>query len=139
MVELAGGLTSEADPGKAVAHAHRRSRRTAWSINVDIAPRAGAPSPAVRNGDVLRISRLPPTLDSGVVVEGYVHAPATYAYREGMRLSEVIRSIDDLKPNADIHYLLDPARSCRRIARSWWRRPIWARLWAARAAPPTSC
>src|SRR5262249_17493134 len=37
---------------------------------------------------------------------GFVHSPGTYAYREGLRLSQVIRSVDELKPNADIHYLL---------------------------------
>lgn len=104
-VDLAGGLTAEADPRKA-SLTRIDDKKNRVVVTVDIAPTRNAPSPLVRNGDVLRISRLPPTLDSGIAVEGYVHAPATYAYTEGMRLSQVIRSIDDLKPNADIHYLL---------------------------------
>jgi polysaccharide biosynthesis/export protein len=35
-----------------------------------------------------------------------VHSPATYAYRDGLRLTDVIRSVDELKPSADIHYLI---------------------------------
>src|SRR6185295_18945956 len=52
------------------------------------------------------VARLKPTLDSGVSVEGFVHSPTIYAYREGLRLSDVIRTVDDLKPDADTHYVL---------------------------------
>ncbi len=67
---------------------------------------ARATALTLRNGDLLQVSRLKPTLDSGVKVEGYVHSPAIYAYRDGLRLSSVIRSVDELRPNADIHYVL---------------------------------
>jgi polysaccharide export outer membrane protein len=39
-------------------------------------------------------------------VQGYVYTPGAFAYRQGMRLTDVIRSVDDLKPNADLHYVL---------------------------------
>jgi protein involved in polysaccharide export with SLBB domain len=74
-------------------------------LSVNVA-RSEGPAQSLRNGDVLVVSRLKPTLDSGVVVEGYVHSPATYAYHDGLRLTDVIRSVDELKPDADIHYLL---------------------------------
>lgn len=104
-VDLAGGLTPEADPNKA-SLTRIDDKKSRVVMSVDIAPTRAAPAPLIRNGDVLRISRLPPTLDAGILVEGHVHAPARYAYSDGIRLSQVIRSIDDLKPNADIHYLL---------------------------------
>jgi polysaccharide export outer membrane protein len=104
VVGLAGGLTPEADVSKASLTRINESReRVVLSVNVADTAKT---SPGVRNGDVLRVSRLKPTLDSGVVVDGFVHSPATFAFREGLRLSDVIRSVDDLKANADIHYLI---------------------------------
>lgn len=60
----------------------------------------------LRNGDALRIERLRPTLDSGVVLQGHLFNPGTIAYRPGMRLTDVIHSVDELEPNADLHYVL---------------------------------
>ena len=72
-------------------------------------------SQALRNGDALRVGRLRPQLDSGVVVEGFVHRPEPVAWRSGLRISDVLGSIDELKPDADPRYILIrrelPARS----------------------------
>lgn len=104
IVALAGGLTAQADTSKAsLTRIDEKLQRVVLTVDLtrtDAAPRG------VSNGDVLHVSRLKPTLDSGVVVEGYVYSPAVYAYRDGLRLSDVIRSVDELKPNADINYLL---------------------------------
>jgi protein involved in polysaccharide export with SLBB domain len=103
MVGLAGGLTAEADTAKAsLTHIDEKGQRVVLSVNLA----AGATAAPARNGDLLQISRLKPTLDSGVVVEGHVYSPATYAYRDGLRLTDVIRSVQELKPNADQSYLL---------------------------------
>ncbi|MBX5460602.1 MAG: SLBB domain-containing protein [Steroidobacteraceae bacterium] len=104
VVDLAGGLTAEADISKAsLTRITENQQRVVISVSLT---GAEASAQSVRNGDVLQISRLKPTLDSGVVVQGHVFSPATYAYREGLRLTDVIRSVDELKPNADINYLL---------------------------------
>ena len=103
VVQLAGGLTPEADTVKAsLTRIDEKGQRVVR--NVDLT--TSAPAQDVKNGDVLMVSRLKPTLDSGVLVQGYVYSPATYAYRDGLRLSDVIRSVDELKPSADIHYLI---------------------------------
>src|SRR6185437_10577141 len=60
----------------------------------------------LRNGDLIHIPRLRPTLDSAVELQGHVYTAGAYFYRTGMRLSDVIHSVDDLKPNADLHYVL---------------------------------
>jgi polysaccharide biosynthesis/export protein len=102
VVELAGGLTSEADTGKVVLTRIDASlHRVVLEVDLNTAHAA-----AVRDGDSLRVARLRPTLDGGVVVQGYVYTPGVFAYSPGMRLSDVIRSVDDLKPNADLHYIL---------------------------------
>lgn len=100
VVDLAGGLSAQADVTKAsLVRIDQNRQRVVLTANLT------QPEP-VRNGDILSISKLKPTLDSGVVVEGHVFSPATYAYREGLRLTNVIRSVDELKPNADINYVL---------------------------------
>jgi protein involved in polysaccharide export with SLBB domain len=104
VVQLAGGFTAEADTAKlALTRIDANLHRVV--LQVDLMAGA-AKSQAVRNGDSLRVSRLRPTLDAGVTVQGYVYTPGAFAYRDGMRLSDVLRSVDDLKPNADLHYIL---------------------------------
>ncbi len=104
VLQIAGGLTPDADAARAsLTRIDERKRRVV--LDVDLASPAGR-SQAARNGDVLRVLRVRPTLDGGVVVQGHVFAPTAVAYREGLRLSAVIRSVDDVKPNADLGYLV---------------------------------
>jgi protein involved in polysaccharide export with SLBB domain len=104
IIKLAGGLTAEADPSRA-ALVRVNDRLARVVVNVPLSQSQG-PSELLRNGDSLRILRLRPTLDQGVTVEGHVFRPAPAAWHEGMRLTEVIGSVDELKPNADINYIL---------------------------------
>jgi polysaccharide export outer membrane protein len=103
VVQLAGGLTPEADTTKAMLTRIDLARHRIV-IAADLS--AGARSEAVQNGDLLRVLRLRPTVDSGIVVQGHLYAPGTFAYHQGIRLSEVIHSVEELRPDADIHYLL---------------------------------
>jgi protein involved in polysaccharide export with SLBB domain len=104
VVQLAGGLSPEADSSQAMlTRIDEMQRRVV--IQVDPSSPAGR-SQVVRNGDTLRISRLRPTLDSGVLLSGYAYTTGAIAYHDGMRLTDVIHSVDELQPNADIHYLL---------------------------------
>jgi protein involved in polysaccharide export with SLBB domain len=102
-VRLAGGLKPEADPpGAMLTRIDGNLRRVV--IRVDLSP--GAPAQGLRNGDLLRVPRLPPTLDSGVLVQGRTYSGGAFAFRPGMRLTDIIRSVDELQPDADLHYLL---------------------------------
>jgi polysaccharide biosynthesis/export protein len=104
VVQLAGGLTPEADTARlALTRIDANLHRVV--LQVDLGGSGGQPA-VVRNGDSLRIPRLRPTLDAAVLVEGYVYTPGAFAYHEGMHLSDVLPSVDDLKPNADLHYIL---------------------------------
>jgi len=104
VIQLAGGLTSEADTAKAaVTRIDEGGRRIVLRVDASL---ASARTQPMRNGDLLRIPRLRPTIDSGIALEGHVFAPGSFAYHEGMRLSDVLRTVDELKPNADIHYIL---------------------------------
>jgi protein involved in polysaccharide export with SLBB domain len=104
VLQLAGGLTPEADTEKvALTRIDEGLRRVV--LEVDLSGSAGR-SLGVRNGDSLHVSRLRPTLDAGILVQGFVFTPGAFAYRAGIRITDVIRSVDDLKPNADLHYIL---------------------------------
>lgn len=103
VIRLAGGLTAEADPSNG---ALTRIDPSGSRVVLDVQLGAAGDTRAVRNGDVLRISRLRPTLDAAVTVQGHVFAQGAFAYRAGLRLSDVLKSVDDLKPDADPNYIL---------------------------------
>ncbi|MGH8232528.1 MAG: SLBB domain-containing protein [Steroidobacteraceae bacterium] len=104
LIRMGGGLTPNADDGSA---ALVRVNAEQQRVVVDVSPANGPGADlALRNGDALHVARLRPQLDSGVILQGYVYRPKYVAWHEGLRISEVIPSIDDLKRDADEHYLL---------------------------------
>jgi len=104
IIQLAGGTTPEADTGRA-ALVRVNDRRARVVVNVPLDTSSGR-SEVLRNGDSLRVLRLRPTLDEGVTVEGHVFRPAQAAWQDGLRLTDVLGSVDELKPNADLNYVL---------------------------------
>jgi protein involved in polysaccharide export with SLBB domain len=104
LIQMGGGLTPTADDGSAaLIRVDARQRRVVLDVNPVAAPGA---SLSLRNGDALHVARLRPQLDSGVILQGYVYRSKYVAWHEGLRISEVIPSIDDLKRDADQHYLM---------------------------------
>ena len=103
LLELAGGLTADADRSAIVLTRIDEGQHRVV-LPVDLA--AGARSQSLRNGDVLTVARLRPNLDSGILVQGYLYSPGSFAWHPGIRLTDVVRSVDELRPDADIHYLL---------------------------------
>jgi polysaccharide biosynthesis/export protein len=103
-LELAGGLTPNADPRR-VALVRVNEEQARVVIDVPVAAEGGR-SQLLKNGDSIRVLRLRPTLDSGVTIEGHVFRPSSASWREGLRLTDVIGSVDELRPDADLNYLL---------------------------------
>lgn len=61
----------------------------------------------MRNGDRVTIDPLPDdVLTDHVTLAGHVQRPGSYEWRAGMRLSDMISSVNDLKPDADRGYVL---------------------------------
>jgi polysaccharide export outer membrane protein len=104
LIRMGGGLTPNADDASAaLVRVDARQQR----IVMDVSPaKASDASLPVTNGDALHVARLRPQLDSGVILQGYVYRSKYVAWHEGLRISEVIPSIDELKRDADQHYLL---------------------------------
>lgn len=104
VVGLAGGLTSEGDASRAAVVRVDDSRRRVV-VNVPLDTEAGR-AELVRNGDSVRVLKLRPTLDQGVTVEGHVFRDGVVAWRPGIRIADVLGSVDELKPEADLNYVL---------------------------------
>jgi protein involved in polysaccharide export with SLBB domain len=103
MVQLAGGLTAEADTSRvALVRVNNQRARVVVDVPLDASGRAEL----MRNGDSLRVLRLRPTLDNGVTIEGFVFRPAQIAWSDGLRLTDALPSVEELKPNADLNYVL---------------------------------
>jgi polysaccharide biosynthesis/export protein len=103
VIGLAGGLTAEADSVAVLTRINAAQERVVLSVDLQSAETR---SQRVRNGDLLRVDRLRPTLDSAVLLQGHVFTSGAFAYFPGMRLSNVIHSVDQLMPGADLHYVL---------------------------------
>ena len=61
---------------------------------------------SIENGDKLRIPEIRPTLENSVKLSGYVFRPGAFAYHPGLRLTDVLRSFDEVRPDADLHYIM---------------------------------
>jgi polysaccharide biosynthesis/export protein len=104
LVNLAGGPTTEADTSRlALVRVNDERARVVLDLRLD---QPAGRRELVRNGDSIRVLRLRPTLDSGVVVEGHVFRAGPLAWRQGMRLTDALGSIEELRPNADSNYVL---------------------------------
>lgn len=104
LLQLAGGLTPQSDVTRAeLARINEQSQRVVMDVNL---ADSNSRAQALRDGDSLTVFRVRPTLDSGITVSGHLYSPRSVAWHQGLRLSNVITSVDDLKPNADLHYVL---------------------------------
>jgi polysaccharide export outer membrane protein len=103
-VELAGGLNPEAD--ERLAQMERILPSSLHEMqNVDLTSEASRKI-LLANGDKLRIPLIRPTLENSVTLTGYVFRPGAFEYKPGLRLSDVLGSFDELRPNADRHYIM---------------------------------
>ncbi len=102
-VLLAGGLKPDADvPDATVTRILPNGQRVVLPLQLG----ANGIAEGLRNGDYIHVPRLKPALDEAVTLQGNVYNPGIYAYRPGMRLTDVLRSVGELKPNSDLHYVL---------------------------------
>ena len=104
LIQMGGGLTASADDSNAaLIRIDAQQRRVVMDVNPS-GPSDGALP--LRNGDELHVARMLQQLDSGVTLQGYVYRSKYVAWHQGLRISAVIPSIDELRRDADQHYLL---------------------------------
>ena len=103
-IELAGGLMPDADEKLGQLERILPSRMRQMR-NIDLNVPAGRLA-ELANGDKLRIPEIRPTLENSVKLSGYVYRPGAFEWRAGLRLSNILSSFDELRPNADKHYIM---------------------------------
>jgi protein involved in polysaccharide export with SLBB domain len=103
-LRMAGGLTPEADPRSASLEriGERRERNV---MAVDLSAESGRATP-LRSGDLLRVNAVPRDISNAIQVLGHVQNPGPIAWRPGLRIADVLRSVEDLRPRADLNYVL---------------------------------
>jgi polysaccharide export outer membrane protein len=74
-------------------------------VNVDLSP-GSAPDPVLNDGDVIQVYSVLDQLENVVMLEGHVHRPGSSQWREGLRISDVLSSVDQMLPNPDLDYAL---------------------------------
>ena len=104
LLYLGGGLTAEADPRLAqLERIDDRRQRIVLDVDLTNPQSRGL---RLKSGDLLRIQVVRPTYSNAVTLEGHVYRSGSFQYRSGLRLTDVLPSLDELKPNADPHYVL---------------------------------
>jgi protein involved in polysaccharide export with SLBB domain len=104
VIELAGGLDPDAD-GKLSELERIESSRLRETLNVNLLTEQGRRM-EIANGDVLHVPAIRPTLENSVELSGFVYRPGAFEYHAGMRLTTILGSFDELRPNADRHYVI---------------------------------
>jgi protein involved in polysaccharide export with SLBB domain len=104
VIGIAGGLLPDAD-GKQVQLERIQPSRLREMHNIDLTSDTGRTT-ELANGDQLRVPAIRPTLENSVVLSGHVFRPGSFEYRAGLRLSDILPSFDELRPNADRHYVM---------------------------------
>ncbi|HEY0687134.1 MAG TPA: SLBB domain-containing protein [Steroidobacter sp.] len=104
LLQLGGGLLPEADPTIATIE-RMNERRQRVTVDVNLADAKGRGT-SLQSGDTVRVPAIRPILDDSVELAGHVHRAGEYQFTPGMRLSDLVPSLDELQPNADQRYLL---------------------------------
>jgi protein involved in polysaccharide export with SLBB domain len=104
LLQLGGGLLPEADASIAtLERVNEERQRITLDVNLNASTGRGTP---LRSGDTLRVPTIRPVLEQSVTISGHVHRPGEYQFRPGMRLTDVIPSLDELQQGADQRYIL---------------------------------
>ena len=60
----------------------------------------------LENGDVLNIYPIPNSIKKAILISGHALQPGFYPWKKGMRVMDIISSLDDLLSSTDLGYLL---------------------------------
>jgi protein involved in polysaccharide export with SLBB domain len=109
VLNLAGGLAPDAFPQAAtLERINAGKQRSVLSVNV---ASAEGSSLSIRNGDTLMVPQVLEELTDTVVLKGHAQRPGPREWRSGMRVTDLIPSMAELKPGADSNYILVQRRT----------------------------
>lgn len=104
ILSLAGGLNPTAFPrASRIERISELGERTI--VDVDLS--AGATNdPELFDGDVIQVYSVLDQVERVVMLEGHAQRPGAFQWRAGLRVSDVIPSVNSLLPNPDLEYAL---------------------------------
>jgi polysaccharide export outer membrane protein len=104
LVQLAGGFLPTAFPSVSrLDRINNKGQRTI--VDVDLAAKSGK-SYSLRSGDRLQVYSVLDRIESSVAVTGHVQRPSGFAWRPGLRVTDVIKHVADLLPNPNLEVAL---------------------------------
>ena len=104
LVRLAGGLSPEAYlQGAQISRISPHQERVLEDLDLRTAE---GRSRALRVGDLVRVPSILDRVENIVKLEGHVWREGNVEFRPGMRLTDLIPSIADLRDMPDLHYVL---------------------------------
>lgn len=101
LLQYAGGLQPDAYGGRIQVE---RAERNRTRVVLDVALHELTGDFALTDGDTVRVFPLKPEIENRVGLFGHVFRPETYAFTPGMRVADLIPSLDTLKPEAELSY-----------------------------------
>ncbi len=100
LVNLAGGLLPTAFPSESkIRRIDRNGDRTVFGVN--LATNSGLGT-ILKAADELVVHSVLDTFENVITLEGHVKRPGLTAWKPGMRVNDVIESIESLLPSADL-------------------------------------
>ncbi|MFU8842117.1 MAG: SLBB domain-containing protein, partial [Nitriliruptoraceae bacterium] len=104
LVRLGGGLSPEAWlQGAQISRISPHQERVLEDLDLRTAE---GRSRALRVGDIVRVPSILDRVENIVRLEGHVWRPGNVEFRPGMRLTDLIPAIEDLRDMPDLHYVL---------------------------------
>ena len=103
LLTMAGGLKATAYPQGSVLE-RVNSKNVRDLLNLDLTDAAGL-NQHVRQGDVLRVGGTSSRVENAVTIAGAVVRPGHYAWRDGLRVNDLLSSLwSDIHLSADLDY-----------------------------------
>lgn len=104
ILRLAGGLSATAYPAATrIERINEDGHRTI--VDVDVSQKQGG-STKVFDSDLIHVYSVLDSMEKIVTLEGHVKRPGGFAWREGLRVSDIVASEYDLLPIPDLNYAL---------------------------------
>ena len=104
ILSLSGGLNPTAYPRSSrIERISDNGERIIVDVDLSL---GSAPDPVLNDGDVIQVYSVLDQLENIVLLEGHVHRPGSFQWREGLSVSGVLGSVEEMLPNPDLDYAL---------------------------------
>lgn len=104
LIHLSGGFLPTAYPKSSrIERIDTRGDRSI--LDIDLGANGSLHSP-LHDGDVVRIFPVLEKIENTVYLKGHVYRSGGFTWKEGLRISDLLKSIGELKPQADLNYAI---------------------------------